>query len=379
MSAPAQTPAQKPHEAWFEDTWWYGLKARLQWTGWLQYTPNLVAATLVLLLAGIAALIGIAPAFTAWPLFIISLLLYGNALFDVATVRFGWHPAEKLPAARDGMDAFDLARARKSCRSFQKRKLSDAHRDRLIALAERAAQPEACIGSAPIRFEYLNAPLTVWPVVGAQEFLVAIAPREYHELAVVDIGRSLQKVVLEATRMGVATCWIGPGADPSSIAENLGPRFDAARDHVICVCAIGYKSRYIPLSVRFMTRSMSDRKAMSELFFADTSFSKPLDPAAAPYAEFGRSYEICQWSPSSYNGQTSRAVALVEGGKVSRVDFCAATKSRYYAMVALGIWIANWEWGCAALGINGTVEVLSTEGENRPELPRYVASWRRPA
>ncbi len=379
MSAPAQTPAQKPHEAWFEDTWWYGLKARLQWTGWLQYTPNLVAATLVLLLAGIAALIGIAPKFTAWPLLIISLLLYGNALFDVATVRFGWHPAEKLPVARDGMDAFDLARARKSCRSFQKRKLSDAHRDRLIALAERAAQPEACIGNAPIRFEYLNAPLTVWPTVGAREFLVAIAPREYHELAVVDIGRSLQKVVLEATRMDVATCWIGPGADPSSIAENLGPRFDATRDHVICVCAIGYKSRYIPLSVRFMTRSMSDRKAMSELFFADTGFSKPLDPAVAPYAEFGRSYEICQWSPSSYNGQTSRAVALVEHGEVSRVDFCAATKSRYYAMVALGIWIANWEWGCEALGIDGKVEVLSTEGENRPELPRYVASWRRAA
>lgn len=40
--------------------------------------------------------------------------------------------------------------------------------------------------------------------------------------------------------MGLATCWIGPGADHESITLKLGQRFDKERDHIICVCAVGH-------------------------------------------------------------------------------------------------------------------------------------------
>jgi nitroreductase len=50
-------------------------------------------------------------------------------------------------------------------------------------------------------------------VAGAHELLVAVAPRDYDRVAVIDVGRSLQKVVTAATRAGISTCWIGPGAD----------------------------------------------------------------------------------------------------------------------------------------------------------------------
>lgn len=33
-----------------------------------------------------------------------------------------------------------------------------------------------------------------------------------------------------ATRMGLATCWIGPGADQSSVQQKLGPRFNEEMD-----------------------------------------------------------------------------------------------------------------------------------------------------
>jgi MFS family permease len=54
-----------------------------------------------------------------------------------------------------------------------------------------------------------------------------------------DLGRSLQKIVIDATRMGLGTCWIGPGADQTSVACHLGDRFNPKVDHIICVCAIG--------------------------------------------------------------------------------------------------------------------------------------------
>lgn len=377
MPANPSAPASKPTEAWFEDTWWWRIKLKLQWTGWLQYIPNLTGAVLALLLAGIGVLIGV----WSWLLVTVPLclaaILVVNLVFDVATVRYGLHPPEALPKPLTDMDDFDLMRARVSCRSFQNRDLTQAHRERIQELAQTYSCPENCIGAHPIRFEYLAAPLTVWPVVGGTEFLVAVAEREYHEDAVVDIGRSLQKVVLEATRMGLATCWIGPGANSGSIAQHLGSRFDPERDHVICVCAIGYASRYKPLSLRLIQRSQKQRKPLSALFFADPDCATPIDPGTEPYAEFRRCFEVCQWSPSSYNAQPTRAVAVVREERLVRLDFCAATKSRYYAMVALGIWLANWEHGCRALGIDGGFAKVAMQDELWTALPRYVISWER--
>lgn len=69
---------------------------------------------------------------------------------------------------------------------------------------------------------------------------------------------------------------------------------------------------------------------------------------------------------------------VVEGqARVTRFEFAAATSSRFYAAVATGIWLANWELGCEALGRRGHFEVLAPEarGASDVELPRYEASW----
>jgi len=101
----------------------------------------------------------------------------------------------------------------------------------------------------------------------------------------------------------------------------------------------------------------------------------------SPFNRFGRNYEICQWAPSSYNGQTTRCVAIPEQDHLKRFDFYAVTESRYYAAVALGIWYANWEMGCKALGIHGRFTLPSAkereiQDENSlPQVPKYDLSW----
>ena len=182
--------------------------------------------------------------------------------------------------------------------------------------------------------------------------------------------------------MGVATCWIGPGADQKSIIQHLRNNFDPETDHVICVCAIGYESKYKPLLIRVAHRLQNKRLPLPELFFADPLFTTPLDTKSDPFSDYGRCYEVCQWSPSSFNGQTTRCAAVTEQlddqEKLVRLDFCAATASQYYAPIALGIWCANWEIGCAALSKRGHFAVLPAEersSEAVPELPRYDISW----
>lgn len=360
------------------------VKLRLQFTGWLQYMPFSLLALVCLLAAGLASLLGVMQA--AMVLGAVGLLLLAAVAFDLATVKFQLRPTESLPTRNDDLDLFDLMRVRHSCRSYQTRKLTPAdHQELMASVARHTSAPQ--LGTSPVRFEYISAPLTVWPVVNATEFLVAIAPKQYDRLAVIDVGRSLQKIVIDATRMGLGTCWIGPGADHESIIAQLGERFQPAQDHIICVCAIGYESWFSPLFLRIFNAQLHRRLPLSSLFFADAQCTEPLDLTTYPFNRFGRTYEICQWAPSSYNGQTTRGVAVTEKNsedapmRLTRFDFYAVTASRYYAAVAVGIWCANWEMGCETLGIQGHLTVLPVEekgGEEiaeRIQLPRYDISW----
>ncbi|WP_421842216.1 nitroreductase family protein [Mycobacterium sp.] len=358
------------------------LKLRLQFTGWLQYLVTANVAIVLLVISALGWLIGVWRPVLFWPPLTVALMLLAAAAFDVITVKWGVRPRESRPPREDDLDTFDLIRSRRSCHSFQSRDLAEADRAELMRAVDEHTRLDRLIGTSPIRLEYIEAPLRIWPGVGAHEFLVAIAPRNYGRLAIIDVGRSLQKVVLHATRMGLATCWIGPGADQSSVVEHLGDRFDPDADHVVCVCAVGYRSRFKPLFIRVMERAAHRRLPLESLFFADPRFQEPLAIDVAPFVSFGRCYEVCQWSPSSYNAQTTRCAAVTEPDgaeqKVVRFDFCTTTTSRFYAPVALGIWCANWETGCDALKIPGHLGVLPADARGScdfPDLPRYDVSW----
>ena len=354
-------------------------KMRVQFTGWLQYLLPMIFVLLFSLLSGIAYLLDVS--FLIIPATGLAALIFIVAIFDLLTVKFRLRFPEHLPRRNDDLDLFDLMRKRRSCRSFQTRKLTDVDRSELLE-SVRIHMDEPQIGESKIRFEYIAASLTVWPTVNATEFLVAIAPKEYDRLAVIDVGISLQKIVMDATRMGLGSCWIGPGADHASIIRNLADRFDSEKDHIICVCAVGYRSSYIPLFLRIFNAQFKRRLPLSELFFADAGFEQPLNLDAGPFNCFGRTYEICQWAPSSYNGQTTRCIANTdENGDLKSFDFYAVTASLYYAPVAVGIWCANWELGCEELGIQGHFAKLSAgdkgiqDNDTALQLPRYDISW----
>ena len=166
------------------------------------------------------------------------------------------------------------------------------------------------------------------------------------------------------------------GADPKAGGQQRRDEHDQQAE--------GVTGSELPtrLFVRLMQFGQHRRRPLAKLFFADASFTQPLPVDQPPFAAFGRCYEVCQWSPSSYNGQTTRAAAVTEGTgdqkRLVRMDFAAATESRYYAPVALGIWCADWETGCQALGISGHFAVLTPQERglpHAPELPRYDVSW----
>lgn len=331
------------------------LKERLQFSGWLQY---LLPVTLGLGLMGVGALGAL-----IWPSpwwLVPGGLLVLRGVADILILKL-----RVIPLPRRGLrpvkgDAFAVMRARRACRSFEPRRMDEADADFVRARVEahtETGQPAALTGM-PIRAEFVDAPLTVWPVVGAQQFLAVLGPADYDRLAVIEAGRALQHVVLDLTARGLATCWIGPGADRLSVIEALGDRFDDRRDHLLCVIAIGYASHWMPLIARGMRLAMHRRKPLADLVFEGAP-GVPARLDRAPLKRFAKVFAACRYAPSSYNSQTTRAVVRVKDKSLIQVSFCAEEGSRYYAPLAEGIWCADWARGVEALGVPGRWLALS--------------------
>ena len=122
------------------------IKVSLQWSGWLQYIPNMMVAVLVgllLLIFQYLHLTWTATIFKAgmsqcstsmlygWKLLVLFLRLSGNKssslpaqalfvlllailLFDLVTVKMNLRPTEGIPSRRDHLDVFDVMRQRRS-------------------------------------------------------------------------------------------------------------------------------------------------------------------------------------------------------------------------------------------------------------------------
>lgn len=364
----------------FEKNPLWQLKLRLQWTGWLQYVVSFFLPVIVFLLSRVEAFL-FNKSIVLLP---VSQLLLAIALLDVVLVKFGFAPPEPLPSAQTNKSLTELIMDRHSCRSFQRRHLIDSHKKELLQLMDVSLKNDAIFG-IPIHLRFTTKPLRVWPTVNAQDFIVALAPKQYSKLAIMDVGKCLETIVIQAQgRMGLATCWIGPGADHATILQQLD--VDPDKYHPICVCAIGYKSKFSPLMLRiFSTVTSHSRLPLENIFFLDANCTIPLDVSADPvFIRIKPAFETCQWAPSSYNAQTTRGVIVIEDQTNehqcrtlvwTRLDFYRSKDSKYYATVALGIWQAHWEMACTELGIKGKFCVEKSLEENSTTIPLYDVSW----
>ena len=139
-------------------------KMRVQFTGWLQYLLPIGLVIVFSLIGGIAHLLNVR--ILVFPLLLIAALLLLIALFDLITVKYRLRFHEKRPQRNDHLDLFDLMRARRSCRSFQTRSLTDTDLDQLME-SVRIHSGKPLFDKSLIRFEYISARLTVWPTVNA--------------------------------------------------------------------------------------------------------------------------------------------------------------------------------------------------------------------
>jgi nitroreductase len=148
------------------------------------------------------------------------------------------------------MDVLAAIRRRVSVRSYSRRSVDRPLLDRLLGFADTAdhlteTPPRVALVSGVDRARKILTYMigSYGLVQNPPHLLVGILPEEadrssdQRDAARLDLGYVLEQVVLEATRMGVSTCWVTGSYDArrAGAAVGLSPGETAA-----AVCAVGY-------------------------------------------------------------------------------------------------------------------------------------------
>ncbi len=242
---------------------------------------------------------------------------------------------------------------RASARSYGDRPVETALLERLLDLSKTAAH----LTTTPPRIALVNGVLQTRRVltymVGSYglvqnppHLLVGILPEE-SGAARLDLGYVLEQVVLEATRLGLGTCWITGSYDAQQAGNTVGL---AAGEVAAAVCALGYPAqdrwgRFHSRTVRRLARGHR-RKPLTDIVFAGRwgepwtlDGTVPMLTAALDHARL---------APSASNRQPWRFIV--------RPDNVTLALTRP-APIDGGIVMAHLALASAALGLEGAWQV----------------------
>ena len=119
-----------------------------------------------------------------------------------------------------------------------------------------------------------------------------------------DFGYAMERLVLEATELGLGTCWVGGVFTRGSFARRIGA---SRRERMPAVVAVG-RMPGRPMAEAGLTRRVvgGSRRRPWETLFSDEQLHRPLDAESA--GPFAAALETVRWAPSASNRQPWRVV-----------------------------------------------------------------------
>jgi nitroreductase len=251
------------------------------------------------------------------------------------------------------IDILSAIRQRVSVRSYGDRPVEPTLLKRLLALSGAAegltdVSPRIALVSG---VEHTRRVLTYMVgsyglVQNPPYLLVGVMPKE-SDAARLDLGYVLEQAVLEATRLGLSTCWVTGSYDAQRAGEAVGL---ADREVAAAVCALGYPAqarlgRFHDRTVRRLAGGHR-RKPLTDIVFSG-HWGRPWTPEGAD-PTLVAVLEHARLAPSATNRQPWRFVV--------RPDDVALALTRP-APIDGGIVMAHFALASAALGGGGRWEV----------------------
>lgn len=279
--------------------------------------------------------------------------------------------------------AAEIIRKRFSCRSYVPSPLEPQQREQLQNLL--SASVFGPLGTKA-RFELAAATEQDWSALkglgtygfirGAGAYVIGAVGESDGNME--DYGYLLERAVLAATDMGLATCWLGGTFSKSGFARKISLRAD---ELIPAVTAVGYvadKRRWFDSFIRGRAGS-DNRLPWAEIFF-DRTFRLPLSShAAGAYAEV---LDMVRLGPSASNKQPWRIVS--DGRRwhffVQRTRGYGKRNAALFNLVDLqrvdiGIAMCHFDLTAQEAGLTGQWIISEPDIEKPDRLTEYIVSW----
>lgn len=279
----------------------------------------------------------------------------------------------------------EVMRARYSCRAYLPKPLDDRTQAGLRARLEGLRTGPfgsrvrlALVAAAPGDVQALEGLGTYGNIKNPQGFIVGAVGSGAKNLE--DYGYLMERAILAAAVLGLATCWLGGGFRKSRFAAKIG----AAGDETVpAVAAVGYAADAAdPGGWMGRMAGRMSRLGPEKLFFS-SGFDRPLRPEDG--GTLGPALEAVRWAPSASNKQPWRIVR----GDGGLWHFYLQRTKGYRTGIAhlimgitdlqrvdMGIAMCHFELAARELGADGAWK-LADPGLARPDaLTEYAASWR---
>lgn len=269
-------------------------------------------------------------------------------------------------------------RGRRSCRTYSKRQIEP---EKATILREFLKTNTSGPFGAKLRFELLDFAVmppkdiracgTYGVIRGASHFIVGAV--EKAKGAMEDYGYGMERNVLEAQSLGLATCWLGGTFSKSGFSSALNLK---ENEYLPAVTPVGYAAarRSIVDSVFRLGAGSDRRKTWDKLFF-DSDFQPMTEEAAAYYKE---SLECVRIAPSAANRQPWRVIKDKNGAFHFYLERSPGYAGIYGEVklqnVDMGIAMCHFELCSSALGLRGN---WAFDDAGLPLKGReYIATWR---
>lgn len=281
----------------------------------------------------------------------------------------------------------ELVRRRYSCRRYADQAIEPDAREALSAfLAALGAGSSGGPFGTPARFVLLAATEddrralaglgTYGFIKGAPGFIVGAVPGGAKDLE--DYGYCLERAVLEATALGLQTCWLGGTFTKSSFARAVGA---GPGEVVPAVAAVGHPAPGSKESRMRQRIGAHSRLPWDPLFF-DEGFEYPL--AEADAGEFAPVLEAVRWSPSASNKQPWRVIRsggswhfYLQRTKGYGKGFISAALVKMVDLqrVDMGIAMCHFALVAAEKGLSGRWVTEEPAGRAASPGLEYTATW----
>ncbi len=240
------------------------------------------------------------------------------------------------------MDLIEAIRRRRSTRTYRSGPLSADEKNTLEAAIAQAESPFGPLPAMALVVHEMRGGLrgdTYGMVHGAENFLLMGCGETIDEA--LSAGYAMERVVLEATRMGLGTCWMAASFKSGTFVPIAG--FDVDKPlRIVAPVGSAAERKWVGDRIAGFLAGSRKRKPMEELFF-DCRVGNPL-PATN---EFAPALELMRLAPSSLNSQPWRAI--VESG---RIHFYSRS-SNFLSMIDCGIGLCHFAIGIADAKVRG--------------------------